>query len=364
MRKRTKTRMGKVTGFLEIDRRDRQVRAGVRSHPALPRVHDPARRGGDARPGGALHGLRHPVLPQRLPGEQPDPGLERPRLQRTTGTRRCATCTRPTTSRSSPAASARRPARRPARSTSRTRRSPSRRSNAPSSTAAGRRAGSSRSRPTTQTGKRVAVVGSGPAGLAARAAARARRPRGARLREERHGRRAAALRHPRLQDGEAPHRPPRRADGGGGRHLPLRRPCRRDDARPSELLDEYDAVRADRRRREAARPADPGPRPRRHPFRHGFPAAAEPPRLRRERRRRTTRSSPTASTSSSSAAATPAPTASAPRSARARCRSPSSRSCRSRRRRENKPLTWPNWPLKLRTSSQPRGGRRARLRRR
>ena len=53
--------MGKVTGFLEIDRQDRKYAAGVRSHPPFPRVHDPARRGGDARPGGALHGLRHSV---------------------------------------------------------------------------------------------------------------------------------------------------------------------------------------------------------------------------------------------------------------------------------------------------------------
>ena len=31
-----------------------------------------------------------------------------------------------------------------------------------------------------------------------------------------------------------------------------------------------------RRRRETARSADPGPRTQRHPFRDGFPAAAEP----------------------------------------------------------------------------------------
>ena len=70
---------------------------------------------------------------------------------------------------------------------------------------------------------------------------------------------------------------------------------------------------------------------------------------------------PPASMSSSSAAATPAPTASAPRTARARPRSPSSRSCRSRRLRENKALTWPDWPLKLRTSSSQEEGLRARI---
>lgn len=62
------------------------------------------------------------------------------------------------------------------------------------------------------TGKRVAVVGSGPAG-GLRPAAGPRRPRSDRVREERPDRRPAALRHPRLQDGEAPHRPPRGADG-------------------------------------------------------------------------------------------------------------------------------------------------------
>ena len=38
-----------------------------------------------ADPGRALHGLRHPVLQQRLPARQPDPRLERPRLPRATG---------------------------------------------------------------------------------------------------------------------------------------------------------------------------------------------------------------------------------------------------------------------------------------
>ena len=65
--------------------RDRSPRpelpAGRRAAEALPRVHHSAGRRGHARAGGALHGLRHSLLSQRLPGEQPDPGLERPRLQ-------------------------------------------------------------------------------------------------------------------------------------------------------------------------------------------------------------------------------------------------------------------------------------------
>jgi glutamate synthase (NADPH/NADH) small chain len=60
--------------------------------------------------------------------------------------------------------------------------------------------------PTTRTGKKVAVIGSGPAG-------------------------PAAVRHPRFQDGEARHRPPGDADGSRGRHVSLRRPCRRHVSR-------------------------------------------------------------------------------------------------------------------------------------
>ena len=68
--------------------------------------------------------------------------------------------------------------------------------------------------PAHKTGKKVAVVGSGPAGLAcAQQLARA----GHEVHVYRalgQGRRPAALRHPRLQDGEDPRRPPRRADAG------------------------------------------------------------------------------------------------------------------------------------------------------
>ena len=59
-----------------------------------------------------------------------------------------------------------------------------------------------------------------PGGPGLRPAAGPRRPCHDRVREVRPDRRPAALRHPRLQDGEAPHRPARPADGGRGRDLP------------------------------------------------------------------------------------------------------------------------------------------------
>ena len=73
------------------------------------------------------------------------------------------------------------------------------------------------------TGKKIAIVGSGPAGLAA-AQQLARAGHEVHVYERNcQARRAAHLRHPRLQDGEAHRRAAREADGGGGRRLPLQR---------------------------------------------------------------------------------------------------------------------------------------------
>ena len=288
--------MGKVTGFMEYERLEEgyePVAERVKHYREF--VLAPDRRAGQGA-GRALHGLRHAVLQQRLPGQQHHSGLQRPRVPQRLEERARRCCTRPTTSPSSPAASARRRARRPACSTSTTTRSASSRSSTRSSTRPGKKAGSRRSRPTRKTGKKVAVVGSGPAGLAARAAARARRPRRHGVREERPHRRPAALRHPRLQDGEVAHRPPHRADAGRRREVPHRRAGRRAAARgskvtnwrqarpsrPKQLQAEFDAVRARRRRRAAARPAGARARARRRPFRDGVPAAAEQGRRRRQ----------------------------------------------------------------------------------
>ena len=74
--------------------------------------------------------------------------------------------------------------------------------------------------PARRTGKRVGGgrLGAGRHGL--RPAAGAGRPRRDPVRKGRPDRRAAALRHPRLQDGEMADRPPGRADGGRGGRVP------------------------------------------------------------------------------------------------------------------------------------------------
>ena len=64
-------------------------------------------------------------------------------------------------------------------------------------------------------------------GAGRRRSAESRRPLGDRVREVRSHRRAAALRHPRIQDGEAHPRPPARGDGGRRRDVPRRRQRRR-----------------------------------------------------------------------------------------------------------------------------------------
>ena len=74
--------MGKPTGFLEIERHDRgyeEPEARIRNYREFVQPL-PEDRGRPA--GGALHGLRHSVLPPGLPGQQPDPGLERSGLSR------------------------------------------------------------------------------------------------------------------------------------------------------------------------------------------------------------------------------------------------------------------------------------------
>ena len=203
--------------------------------------------------------------------------------------------------------------------------------------------------PAQKTGKRVAVVGSGPAGMAcAQQLARA-------------GHDVVLF---------------EKADRIGG----LLRYGIPDFKMEKHLIDRRMAQMADRGRRVPARRARRrGRRGRRRcspsSTRSCSPAAPKQPRdlpvpgrdlagihfameflpQQNKRRRRRhgagDRSSRPASTWSSSAAATPAPTASARRTARARSRSRSSSCCRSRRSRRTSRSSWPYWPIKLRTSS-------------
>ena len=170
--------MGKPTGFIEYLRElpvDRTPQERVRDWKEF---HHHMEEQAPAPPGRALHGLRRAVLPHRqadqrhgvgLPGQQRDPGVERSGLSRAVarGARSPAHDQQlPGVHRPRVPGAVRRLVR--ARH-HRVRRSRSRRSRTRSSTAAGRKAGSLPEPPKKRTGKKVAVIGSGPAGLAAAA---------------------------------------------------------------------------------------------------------------------------------------------------------------------------------------------------
>ncbi len=230
--------MGKVTGFLEIDRQR------TKYQPASDRIRHfreftlPMSDEEWSEAGGALHGLRRSLLPRpdRLPGPQPDPRLERSRLQRRLGRgdpqpalhQQLPRIHRPHLPGAVRGGLHAEPRRRAGRhQDGRSRPLPTR----PTSSA-----GSRRSPPKRKTGKTVAIIGSGPAGMAAaQQLARAGHDVHVYERESRR-RRPAALRHSRLQDGEASHRPPRRADGSRRRDLPLQRQYRRRQSRRRNLL--------------------------------------------------------------------------------------------------------------------------------
>ena len=155
-------------GFLRYDRRLPARRPVPVRISDWREVYPPAGDGADPRAGHPLHGLRHPVLPRRLPAGQPHPGLERPGAHRQLGRRRSSRCTPPTTSRSSPAGSARRRARRPACSASpAASRSPSSRSRSRSSTGRSTAALVTPQPVPAPSGRRSPSSAPGPAGLAA-----------------------------------------------------------------------------------------------------------------------------------------------------------------------------------------------------
>ena len=214
--------MGEATGFLKWAQADTDAPAGAGAAARLEGGLRGLPERGAADPGRTLHGLRHPVLQQRLPARQPDPRLERPRVPRPLARRD-----------RSPARHEQLPRvhRPPLPGTVRGR-VRARHQRRPGDDQAGRgrdhRSGVGR-----RVGRAPVPVGQdGQAGRGdrlgtgrsrRRPAAHARRSRRGRARTRRPDRRPAALRDPRVQDGEAPPRAPARADGGRGHRVPHQR---------------------------------------------------------------------------------------------------------------------------------------------
>ena len=134
--------------------------------------------------------------------------------------------------------------------------------------------------PAEKTGKKVAVVGSGPAGMAC-AQQLARAGHDVHLFEK--CAKAGGLMRYGIPDFKMEkHHVDKRVVQmeAGRRHLPLQRPCRRERA-GGEACRRLRRGRARGRRRERRATCRSPAASCRHPLRHGFPAAAEPARLRR-----------------------------------------------------------------------------------
>ena len=112
--------------------------------------------------------------------------------------------------------------------------------------------------PRARTGKRVAVVGSGPGRARRRRAAQPRRPHGHRVRGGRARRRPAPLRHPRLQAREVRHRSPARDPRGRGRRDSAAASRSAASRRGQQLRADHDA-RRDRDRCAARRATSTSP---------------------------------------------------------------------------------------------------------
>ena len=226
VRARGRLRMGKVTGFLEIDRRERRYAPAsdrIRNYREfmLP-LSEEATRDQAAR----CMDCGIPYCHNGCPVNNQIPDWNDLVYQRRLARRRSRTFIPPTIFRNSPAASAPRLAKPRARSTFRTRPSRSRRSNAPSSIAAGRRAGSSPSRRRGARARRSPWSARVRRGSPAPSSSHAPGTRCMSI--ERNAKPGGLLRYG-IPDFKMEKRHVERrdcADGGGGRHFPLRRHCR------------------------------------------------------------------------------------------------------------------------------------------
>ena len=208
----------------------------------------------------------------------------------------------------------------------------------------------SRVRRRVRTGKRVAVVGSGPAGLAA--ADQLNRAGHLVTVFERADRIGGLLRYGIPEFKLEKRCLDRRLDLMQEEGVMFRTSATSAwTCPPTTCRANFDAVVLAGGSTDAARSDGARPRAGRHPLRDGLPAAAEPALRRRRDRRRSSSSPPRTSTSSSSAAATRAPTAWARRIGRApqRCtqlellpRPPDARAASN---------PWPLWPNIFRVSS-------------
>ena len=196
-----------------------------RARAQFPRVHPCAHRrpGVDARR--ALHGLRHPVLPERLPGQQRHPRLERPRVPPpVAGCARRSSFDEQLPGVHGPHLSCAMRSGVHAQHQRRSRRYQVDRALHHRQGLGGRLGRASAAVLQDREARRGDRLG--PGGARVRAAAGARRPRRRRLREGRPDRRPAPLRHSRFQDGETSDRPADGADVDRGRRLPAGRPRR------------------------------------------------------------------------------------------------------------------------------------------
>ena len=353
---------------------------GARCRSALrdwKEVYEPFGREEAHRAGGAVHGLRHPLLPRGLPARQPDPGVERPRLpgRLVRGHRAPARHQQlPRVHRAALPGAVRgrvraRHQRRPG--DHRAHRVRDRRAGL------GRGLGDLAAPPVARPASRWRSWARGPAGLAAaQQLARAGHAR-RRLRAGRAPRRPAPLRHPRVQDGEGRAGPPPRPDGGRGRPSSA---CRVVGGHRRGPHPEVPVARP-RPRRPWSRPrpgrrsstpwcwpagppcpatcAVPGRELRGIHLAHGLPEAVQPGPGGRAAPRR--RSPPRASTWSSSAAATPGPTAWARPTARVPLGPPARDHARAAEPARAADNPWPHLAADPAHLVGPRGGGRAPL---